>query len=880
MTQKLDAIVVTDHNSGIWIDRLQTENQTLQANPERPAWYRDLVIFPGVEISVAGGQNRIHVLALFDPGIGGNTIAGLLGMCGIHENYGDAQKTTTKTSMEDTIRHILESGAIPILAHVDKEKGYLHDVSCLPDNGKIFNGQCRVFAAELAELHAFDSHVSSDVRKIVNSLAKVRGSDAHSPDEIGRHSSWIKMSLPSVASMRLALQSPEWSVKNQGEDPNQEPNLVLQKLTISGMKHCGRIKGAPCEVSFNPHQTSLIGGRGSGKSTVVESLRIALSQDKSLDPSLPKVQRRIDSFMERASKKGGVMLESTKIELDLRRNDEYFKLIWTAGDESHKIQKRQDDELIADQGDPHERFPVIVLSQKQIEELADNPLGLLGIIDKRIGKGEWNERWKQEYTKFLQLRESERELLRRSQEEPALRAQLADVESDLAQFEKRGDGEILKRYQRRRLQWNAIGEDNVFESLSAELRAVAGKFALPDFPVRLFDESDPTLPEQKALHDSLVTEIKRVQSQLETTANQVDDIKALWVRRITESAWRRDVDFVTRKYDELVEEYAKRNSRLDMSVYNEWIVTRNSLLSRLKQVESAKSRLISVKREIDEVFGRFLELRKELLDKRRRFVENTIGNNRYVKMTVVPFGNVGDLENTYRELLALESGKYKDAILSDDKQSGILSGFAKWAADSDSDDDDLPWLIESLKNDTMAIVNGEKTTDAWLAKKLKGEYAQRPQSFDNLLSWFPEDSLRVKYARNESTHEFTDLRQGSAGQKAAAILAFLLSNGEEPIIIDQPEDDLDNALIYDLVVKQLHDSKNRRQIIVATHNPNIVVNGDSELVHAFHFQTGQVQIAHSGGLDDMNIREDICRIMEGGREAFERRYKRMEIGHD
>ena len=137
--------------------------------------------------------------------------------------------------------------------------------------------------------------------------------------------------------------------------------------------------------------------------------------------------------------------------------------------------------------------------------------------------------------------------------------------------------------------------------------------------------------------------------------------------------------------------------------------------------------------------------------------------------------------------------------------------------------------------------------------------------------------MRVKYARSDSSKDFVDLKQGSAGQKAAAILAFLLSNGDEPIIIDQPEDDLDNALIYDLIVKQLHESKNRRQVIVATHNPNIVVNGDSELVHSFHFKNGQVQIAHSGGLDDKDIREDICTIMEGGREAFTRRYKRMEI---
>ena len=876
MSKKLDAIVVTDHVSGGWIDDLKQANHALCEKPQKPDWYRELVIFPGVEIAVSGGQEPVHVLALFDPNVSRDTIAGLLGKCGITGHFGDSTATTTSSSLADTIDHIYEFGGIPIFAHIDAPKGYLHNEKSLPDNGRVFYGDHRVYAAEFANVKAFDTHPAV-FRKVVDSLAKVGGSDAHLPEEIGRFSSWIKMSSPSISSMKLALQSPDWSIKNQDDDPNREPNFVLLQLTITNMKHCGRV--SPCKVWFNPHQTSLIGGRGSGKSTVVESVRIALAQNKTLDPSLSRVQGRIDSFMAPASKKGGVMLGSTKVELVLRRNEEFFKVSWCSTDSIHKVSKWQDGKWIDDLGNPRERFSAIVLSQKQIEELADNPLGLLGIIDKRIRKLEWEGKWRQTYNQFLQLRERERELHRKLQEEPALRTHLADVESDLAQFEKRGDGEILKRYQRRQLQWNAIGEDNVFEALSADIRIVAGKVSLPDFPSHLFDVSDSTLAEQKALHDDISRSFDKLRAQLEAIAAQVDTIKLDWTRRITESDWNRDVTAVTTKYNELVKEYEKKNSRLDMSVYNEWIVRRNSLLSRLKQAESVRRELGIVQGQIVEIQKKFVELRYELLNMRRHFIESVIGDNQYVKIMVVPFGDVGELENTYRELLALEPGKYKDAILSDDKKSGLLSGFTQWAADVGSNDDDLPRLIETLKHDTIAIIKDEKSTDAWLARKLKTEYANRPQSFDNLLSWFPEDSLRVQYAKNDSSGKFADLKQGSAGQKAAALLAFLLSHGEEPIVIDQPEDDLDNALVYDLVVKQLHESKNRRQVIVATHNPNIVVNGDSELVNVFHFNNGQVQIAHSGGLDDKNIREDICTIMEGGREAFERRYKRMEIDH-
>ena len=103
----------------------------------------------------------------------------------------------------------------------------------------------------------------------------------------------------------------------------------------------------------------------------------------------------------------------------------------------------------------------------------------------------------------------------------------------------------------------------------------------------------------------------------------------------------------------------------------------------------------------------------------------------------------------------------------------------------------------------------------------------------------------------------------------------LLAYGDEPLVLDQPEDDLDNHLIYDLVVRQIRENKLRRQIIVVTHNPNIVVNGDAEMLHVMEFTAGQCTVSRSGSLQDQEIRDEICSVMEGGREAFESRYRRL-----
>ncbi|MBB1420212.1 hypothetical protein H5187_23690 [Pseudoalteromonas sp. SG44-1] len=147
----------------------------------------------------------------------------------------------------------------------------------------------------------------------------------------------------------------------------------------------------------------------------------------------------------------------------------------------------------------------------------------------------------------------------------------------------------------------------------------------------------------------------------------------------------------------------------------------------------------------------------------------------------------------------------------------------------------------------------------------------QPQNFDAINTWFPEDKLTIKFYDG---NRFKDVSQGSAGQKASAILSFLLSYGTEPLVLDQPEDDLDNGLITSLIVSKLHENKADRQIIVVTHNPNIVVNGDSEYVVALE-DRGQINTLASGALQEIEVRKNVCEIMEGGEVALQQRYKRM-----
>jgi ABC-type multidrug transport system ATPase subunit len=139
--------------------------------------------------------------------------------------------------------------------------------------------------------------------------------------------------------------------------------------------------------------------------------------------------------------------------------------------------------------------------------------------------------------------------------------------------------------------------------------------------------------------------------------------------------------------------------------------------------------------------------------------------------------------------------------------------------------------------------------------------------------WFPEDRLSVKYSQ-DGINGFREIDQGSPGQKTAAMLAVILRLNDDPLVLDQPEDDLDNKLIYDLVVSTLKRIKSDRQVIVVTHNANVVVNADAEHVMILHH--GSVpNVEAQGSIQDAEIKRAICLIMEGGELAFAARYRKL-----
>ena len=162
-------------------------------------------------------------------------------------------------------------------------------------------------------------------------------------------------------------------------------------------------------------------------------------------------------------------------------------------------------------------------------------------------------------------------------------------------------------------------------------------------------------------------------------------------------------------------------------------------------------------------------------------------------------------------------------------------------------------------------------------KKLS-EFIQK--EVDRLEMTLKLEDWQVFYVDSTLNHDYTALNAEfkkmsdlSKGQRATALLLLLLGASRAPLVIDQPEDDLDNRFVYDGIVRNLRELKGKRQVIAATHNANVPVLGDAELVIALegNGRNGMPAEGGVGSLDDATIRELTESILEGGPAAFNAR---------
>lgn len=895
MAAEIDCVAVTDHNSGEWVDLLKaaySEMKRLADTGSPPEGFRELYLFPGVEISVQGG---FHLLAIFAPSATSQTISDLLAKVDYAGTRGDGDGVTREGAAK-VIERVIAEGGIAIPAHVEGDKGLLQvepgTRKCVLDalSVKQVLQEPGILALEWT---ACTSPIPVVLDEMKLRFASVVGSDCHSFQGSavpGSRYTWIKMAKPSLEGLRLALlDGQEVSVRrsdqSNGFAPFNTPEHFIESVEIQNARYMGRGKAA-AYLPLNPYFNALIGGRGTGKSTIVHALRLAYRRETDLSRSSEAGQtfNKFNVVAKSKSDDGGLRAD-TVIRVRLHRDGSPHHLIWRQEGQENVVEewdaissnfKPSDSQAINEQ-----RFPVRLFSQGQIAALAgDSQQALLKVIDDaadtRRQRAEFEEAKSAFLTSRAQMRELESKLLGRE----AITLSLQDIDRKLARFEGADHTVVLKNFQRTSQQSREI--ERQFEApalLAARLRNVAESLQQEDLQEGVFDsqEDGPAL----SLIQSLKTAVDKTRQEVENAAAALQARGQALRGELEASAWFVRIGEAKSSYDQLKADLQQQGVN-DPSEYGRLVQEKQRLETELKRLEVLQKQHADLREKAMSQLEQLQSARRAISSQRIAFLQTTLHDNPFVRIELIPYSrDVQGIERSLREVLGASESKYSDDLYQEQDGSppkGLISDLML-AADlvekrGEWDTSSFEQSLMTQKKRLAQACRGKAEFGSWFNKFLKAEADKRPEFIDHILCWFPEDGLQVEYSRKGDGRDFQSIGQASAGQRAAAMLAFLLAHGREPLVLDQPEDDLDNHLIYGLVVQQIRSNKLRRQLIIVTHNPNIVVNGDAELIHVLDFNN-QCHVKQTGSLQEQLMRREVCQVMEGGEEAFERRYQRL-----
>lgn len=895
MAAGIDCVAVTDHNTGEWIDKLKAAYAEMKREADAgapPAGFRDLHLFPGVEISVQGG---FHLLAVFDPSVTSQTISDLLARVDYDGTRGDSDGVTREGAAK-VVERVQAAGGLAIPAHVEGDKGLLQvepDArKCLLDTTTV-----RQILQEPGIL-ALEWTASTSPRPMVLDELKLRfasvvGSDCHSFQGAtvpGSRYTWIKMAQPSLEGLRLALlDGQDVSVRRSDEStgfaPFNTPEHFIESIEIRDARYMGRGR-QPASLPLNPYFNALIGGRGTGKSTIVHALRLAYRREKELSASSEAGQtfNRFHKVAKSRNDEGGLRAETT-ICVQVQRDGTPYRLIWRQDGQGHAVDEWDTATgsfmPSTSQAVTAQRFPVRLFSQGQIAALAgDSQQALLKVIDDAAGTQSQQADFDEAKRAFLAARAQMRELDGKLQGREPLTLALQDIQRKLARFEGADHAVVLKNYQRTSRQSREL--ERQFEAsaeLATRLKEVAADLLAEDLPDGLFDTGDdgPAVGLVQALHAA----IAKARQEVENTAASLEERGKVLRNELEASPWFAGIGAAKAAYEQLKADLLQQGVS-DPSEYGRLVQEKQRLETELKKLEALQKQHTELREKAKALLEQVQSARRAISAQRSAFLQATLQGNAFVRIELIPYGRDAQaIERSLRELLGAADGKYVDDLYQEQEGGSpkglvadLLGTVGLFEQSGAWDTAAFEQALLTQKKRLSQACRGQAEFGGWLNKFLKAEADKRPEFTDHILCWFPEDGLQVEYSRKGDGRNFQSIGQASAGQRAAAMLAFLLAHGNEPLVLDQPEDDLDNHLIYGLVVQQIRTNKLRRQLFIVTHNPNIVVNGDAELIHVLDFNH-QCHVKQTGSLQDQAMRREVCQVMEGGEEAFERRYQRL-----
>lgn len=664
---------------------------------------------------------------------------------------------------------------------------------------------------------------------------------------------------PNLESVRQALISYDMRVRKDVECsniPDKQPDMIIRKIQISD---CILNEKEDIKISFNPQMNTIIGGRGSGKSSIIRTIAGAMNSFSGENLNVISEEQK-NFYKENGKSKSsgtrkGIFKRTSQVSVFIERLSDLYKIEVTdikgMENQTRKLFKYIDGEWNVIE-DEHflDLFKAQIFTQKQIYELAMDSNSLMAIIDADIKElpqclSEKDAALNNLVSKALEISNSKRIIL----DKPRLETELLDIESQISKYEKSGISDTLK-------------EKQLFDDQEkALLSYIDRKKNKIDEIKKYLDEvviayDDVTDSEIKLLLEEDLNEFKLDINRLNQFCNEMLSKNDKLFEKVDNTEWKKKRIAIQNKYVSVMQNL--QDNGLDTVKLDTLMEQRNNKKEEIDRILIKEKELCKLEAEYESLESVYRNKVDIIYKLRNDFIQEVIGNDKNVKFQLAKNRNRNSFINTLKAIMQKE-------ITSVDDDINELADLYLKKEDG----------IEKYKKMLISIRNKEDQKS--LSKKTRDIITSIAEdSFARMIAFIPDDDLIVSY-RPEKAKKFIPLSNASAGQKTTTILTFLLAYGNQPLLLDQPEDDLDNRLVYDLIVARLKVAKSKRQIIVVTHNANIPVNGDSEYIISMDSETDIIQVNQTGTMDDESIRQEICDVMEGTKDAFEMRAKKYHF---
>lgn len=897
---KMDLITITDHMKCAYAERMVKCARIM----------RGIIVLPGMEVNFhtnpALGNIRLHVIVILPPECTRQTFAILLPKLAEESRRKDTDAVVGE-DLNKWVQKVHKIGGVCIAAHVESDNGIRccfrqtarSVMALLPIDAEKREEKEREVEGELRDL-IFDARFDGveirnpgdkhhyrwvDEEEGKRQIATVLGLDAHCIEDYGREEriTLVKMTKPGIEGLRAALKFPETRIRFKS-DIMEPPSPRLVGVAISGGNE-SFFEDLKC--GFSENLNCIIGPRGSGKSALVEAIRYVFGYNRTLIELDKEIADRIRSLQE-------ATLSSALVRLYYRRKDGEVRVLEATYDAKQDYTTKVFDEdgktVPVDNVERSGEYPLRLYGWSEIETLGRDQSRQRSLLDRMIPK----------INDSIDRRKAIRDKLESNREK--VRGKILDLKRTL----EKNQGEIY-RFSEYKKDFDELDQETVRESFE-EIDLLEAK---KNVFVVVRGNVSTLIEDVEGLEPINITEgVEKITSKFGKKLSDWWQEEQIREREIikTEQFLAEEIGKIKQKLQQLKNSLLAKENGLSQQLEEAYENLRNLLSGepdkqriadlrrnakkRLDRVSDIRDEYLEHWKGLRSLLGERRKLGKELeraqnevtgiratmIDKVQERLNQFMGERLRVSIKMLPGGDRKEFAAGLKNFLRAPHRRINQRLLQvipaiyNPVDFGDLIFEQKW--------DELirKYTVsgEEIEIDAEDVGKLRQTKD-WYEHQEEADIDRLLEDGKRLLSVLqlqeiPWDDREAILLNDQPVDKL------SPGQRSSAMLPLIALAEKSPLVIDQPEDNLDNRLIGHVLVDILAELKEHRQIIVCTHNPNIVVSGDAEQVIALQAESdrkGRLDLA--GSIDNDDVVNTVIELMEGGREAFRVRRERYGI---